>query len=353
MANRQDDDREEIHRALQEATQLRPFEFVISNVKQTGRELGGGSYGTVEELEINGILCAGKKLYPGTLNEGAQRMVDKYYAECTLLSELRHPHIVQFLGMCFLPDSQLPVLVMELLMTSLHDLLESIADIALSTKLCILEDVSKGLVYLHDHNPVVIHHNLSARNVLLNSAMTAKIADISNSRIVNIPPNQLAKTMTEGIPGTLVYMPPEALEAKTKYGPSLDMFSFGCLSLFTSIQIFPQNLLPPSYCQPVTNHIKGRSELERRAEYIHILHDKFKEQNHPLILLIEECLENNPSKRPSAKQALDRLAEMRAAICDPCSSLNKLQLEKSLKEKEAEVQQMPQLKSELKEIKVS
>ena len=334
--------------ALREAPQLR--QFVIPNVRPTGRKLGEGSYGTVEELEVDGVLCAGKKLYsvlvdPG--NEGAQRIVDKYYSECRLLSDLRHPHIVQFLGVCFVPDSQLPVLVMELLMTSLDELLEGTAKIPLSTKLSILQDVSRGLVYLHNCNPVVIHRDISARNVLLNSAMTAKLADMGNSKIVDIPPGQLGKTMTH-VPGTLVYMPPEAFDST--YGPSLDMFSFGHLALFTAIQLFPQNLLAPTYCDPQTNEVKARKELERRVKYIDNLHATFKEQKHPLIKLIKGCLDNVASKRPTAKQILDRLGEMRATIHDPYHQLNRVQLEKCLREKETEVRQM---EAELEQIRVS
>ena len=249
-------------------------------------------------------------------------------------------------------DSHLPVLVMELLVTSLDEILENTANIPISSKLSILQDVSKGLVYLHNRNPVVIHRDLSARNVLLNSAITAKIADMGNSRIVDIPPDQLAKTMTQGIPGTLVYMPPEALDSTTRYGPSLDMFSFGHLALFTAIQVFPQNLLAPTYCDPQTNQIKGRSEVERRAEYIRMLDFKLKEQKHSLTTLIKGCLENVASKRPTAKQALEKLGDMRAAVHDPYDSLNRLQLRKCLKEKEKEAQQLPQLRSELEQVKV-
>ena len=225
-------------RALQGAPQLRPF--LLPHVTPTGRQLGGGSYGVVEELEMDGLVCAGKKLYDALIepeNLGAQHMVDRYYRECSLLSELRHPHVVQFLGICLLPDSQLPVLVMERLQGSLDKLLESTPDIALPTKLSVLQDVARGLVYLHNHSPAVIHRDLTARNVLLNSAMTAKIADLGNSRMVDIRPDQLARTMTQGIPGTLVYMPPEVSDEEHKYGPSLDMFSFGHLSLFTAIQV--------------------------------------------------------------------------------------------------------------------
>ena len=344
MAERQAISGEQIRQALQGASQLRSF--FIPNVRPTGRQLGRGSYGTVEELEIDGLVCAGKKLYDVLIdpeNQGAQRMVEKYYNECRLLSDLHHTNIVQFLGICFLPDSWLPVLVMERLQRSLDEFLENTADIPLSTKVSILQDVARGLLYLHNRRPSVIHRDLSARNVLLTSAMTAKIADLGNSRIADIPPGQLAQTMTQGIPGTLVYMPPEVSDEDHKYGPSLDMFSFGHLSLFVAIQVFPEKLLKPTYQDHRTKKLKARNELERRGQYIDILHQKFP-QRHPLVVLIKGCLEYEPVKRPTARQALERLEETRAPVHDPSSDLNRLQLEK-----EAEVQQIPQLRPKLEQ----
>ena len=339
-----------IRQALQDAPQLRSF--IIPNVRPTGRQLGGGSYGTVEELEIDGLICAGKKLYDALIdpeNQGAQHMVDKYYNECRLLSDLHHPHIVQFLGICFLPDYRLPVLVMERLQGSLDELLESTADISLSTKISILQDVARGLVYLHHRSPAVVHRDLSARNVLLTLALTAKIADLGNSRIANIPPGQLSQTMTQ-VPGTLVYMPPEVLSSNPRYGPPLDMFSFGHLALFTAIQIFPKDLLIPTYYDPQANQIKGRSEIERRVRHITTLHDKIGEA-HPLAVLIKSCLEYEPAKRPSAKKALQMLGDIKAELNDPHHKLSKLQLERSLREKEALLQQLPNLKTELQQLK--
>ena len=133
---RQHVSREQMRRFLQGAPQLRPF--LLPHLTPTGRQLGGGSYGVVEELEMDGLVCAGKKLYDTLIeaeNLGALRMVDRYYGECSLLSELRHPHVVQFLGICLLPDSHLPILVMERLQGSLDELLESMPDIALPIKL--------------------------------------------------------------------------------------------------------------------------------------------------------------------------------------------------------------------------
>ena len=152
------------------------------------------------------------------------------------MSNLRHPNIVQFLGICFMQDTFLPLLVMEKLEESLHDLLDSVPNIPLILKRSMLEDIVRGLHYLHVHDPIIIHRDLTAKNVLLTSSLVAKISDLGNSRMVRLQPGQLVQTLSR-YPGTLVYMPPEALDASARYGPSLDMFSFGHLALFTLTQV--------------------------------------------------------------------------------------------------------------------
>jgi serine/threonine protein kinase len=169
-------------------------------------------------------------------NEGVPEMVRKYLRECQLMSSLRHPNITQFLGICFLPDTRLPLLVMERLETSLDDLLEHMPNLPLSLKRSVLEDVASGLLYLHDRPSPVIHRDLTAKNVLLTSSLVAKITDMGNSRMIDMRPGQLARTLTE-FPGTLVYMPPEAMDDRHQYGPALDIFSFGHLALFTITQV--------------------------------------------------------------------------------------------------------------------
>lgn len=326
--------------SLQNSRELQPF--IIHNIRPLGRPLGRGSYGSVEELELDGVICAGKTIYEELVhhdNQGAQNIVDMYLRECNVLSQLRHPHIVQFLGVCFLPESQLPVLVMEWLQSNLDDLLETTSNIPLPTKLSILHDVSKGLVYLHKHDPIIIHRDLTARNILLNSAMTAKIADMGNSRLVNIPPGRLALTMTPGTPGTMVYMPPEAFGLKPSYGPSLDVFSFGQLALFTAIQVFPQDLLAPSYSDPVTGTIKGRTELERRGQYINMLHVALG-SDHSLVALIEACLQYEPVRRPTAVQAMERLGEMKTLCSGTLVGTSRLELETYVRQKESEIEQL-------------
>ena len=194
---------------------------------------------------MNGLVCAGKKIHEVLLdvgNVGVRDITAKYVQECQLMSDLRHPNITQFLGLCFLPDCQLPVLVMERLDGSLDDLLESVPNIPLALKRSMLEDVARGLVYLHNHDPKIIHRDLTSKNVLLSPSLMAKITDFGNSRLVNIQPGQLAQTLSRN-PGTMVYMPPEALTAAARYGPSLDIFSFGHLGLFVGLQVGQNPLL--------------------------------------------------------------------------------------------------------------
>ena len=186
------------------------------------------------------LVCAGKKLHEGFIeagNDGVDEVVCKYLHECQLMSSLRHPNITQFLGICFLPESQLPLLVMERLETSLDDLLEHVPGLPISLKRSILEDVASGLLYLHKMQPPVVHRDLTANNVLLTSSLVAKISDMGNSRIVDMRGGQ---TLSK-LPGTLVYMPPEAWDDAHCYGPSLDIFSFGHLVLFTLTQVCAYN----------------------------------------------------------------------------------------------------------------
>lgn len=153
------------------------------------------------------------------------------------MASLRHPNITLFLGICFLPGFRLPILVMERLETSLDDLLEHLPNLPLSLKRSFLENVASGLLYLHTRQPQpVIHRDLTSKNVLITCCLTAKITDMGNSSIVDLKPGQMARTLSQ-LPGTLVYMPPEALSDTHRYGPSLDIFSFGHLALYTVTQV--------------------------------------------------------------------------------------------------------------------
>ena len=267
-------------------------EFILHGVKRNGVTLGVGSFGRVEEVVIAGTKYAGKIWHQALMdprNEGVGNMTRRFVTECQLMSQARHPNIVQFIGICFLEDqSSYPVLVMERLHTCLDSVLESKRTLVMGFKLQVLLDILKGLNHLHNMNPLIVHRDLTTRNVLLNNdSLRAKIADLGNARMIE--PGKLSKTLSQS-PGTQVYMPPEATHIKPEYDASLDMFSFGHLMLYVVIETFPYNLLPATYHDPKTYRLLPRSELERRDQYTSILYDKLGKK-HIAVSIIERCLD--------------------------------------------------------------
>ena len=274
------------------------MDYVLEDVTTTGKRLGTGAFGTVSEVLVGGTLCAGKQLHAALLvqeDEGMQRVVERFVTECKLMSKVRHPNIIQFMGLCYNDDSAYPMLVMERMDTNLDTTLEQRKNLPFAVVLRILFDVAKGLVYLHGLKPQpIIHRDLTARNVLLYSAsMHAKIADLGNALMID--QQKLSNALTQA-PGTTLYMPPEALQTEAQYNTSLDIFSFGQLALFSVLQEFPGDLLPVTYSDTLTDELKARSEVDRREVYIRKLFDKLTKE-HPITRVILQCLYNAPEKR--------------------------------------------------------
>ena len=226
---------------------------------------------------------------------------EKFFAELNILCSIRHPNIVQYHCVCYLPNSKSPALVMEQLQTNLHEYLldPSYANLSLHAKVSILHDIARGLAYLHNHKPAVIHRDLTARNVLLNSERMAKISDFGNSRIIDTDPACSSEfKSTTHVPGTIIYMPPEASADHAKFNKKLDIFSFGHLALFTATQVLPCDLLPANFCDD-NGELHARTEVERRERYIGQLEQQL-DRDHNLVKLIKQCLHNSPKMRPTA-----------------------------------------------------
>jgi len=316
-------------------------EYILKDVQRNGRQLGSGAYGSVEELEVNGVVVAGKKIHDvlvDPFNQGADAIRAQFVAECKIMSSLRHPHIVQFLGICFQEGTTLPVLVMEYLPQSLDALLEHRPNVPIAMKVAFLNDVAKGLAYLHSHEPPIIHRDLTARNVLLNSAMVAKITDFGVARIVNVHGNQAA-SLTRA-PGAVVYMPPEADQSTASYNTKLDIFSYGVVMLFTITQVFPKDLEPATYMDRGTQALLARSEVDRRACYFEMADRLIGDQTNPahkLIELAEKCLHNDPAKRPTVTLLLTMLPDLHRQLPDEILGKDKLDLVALVREAGEEV----------------
>ena len=217
-------------------------------------------------------------------------MLKPFGREIEILMEIKHRNIVSYFGLCNLGRGGPPVLVMEKLDTNLSTFLEQ-KSIPLSRKFRLLHDVACGLTHLHTHKPAIIHRDLTATNVLLDSKGIAKIADFGNSRMVDL---KATPDLMTSNPGTLEYMPPEALEGNA-YDENIDVFSYGHLAIHTIIQRRPHPLLRSVYME--AGHRLARSEVERRVDYMNEV-IKHLQKNHPFINVINRCLQDDPKDRP-------------------------------------------------------
>ncbi len=292
-------------------------EYRLRGWREIGRELGRGSYAAVVEVDYKGLKCAGKKIYRVLYEQGVGNLASRFEEECRLLSQLRHPHVVQFLGIYFDPDTNLPVLVMEFLPTTLAQCLDAYGVLPEEINYGILRDVALGLRYLHERPQPIVHRDLSANNVLLTSDMRGKISDLGVAKILRLSAAQRSR-MTRGL-GTPAYMPPEAMVLNPHYDVKVDIFSYGVMMVHTlsgrwpfpgePIHVNPNN---PADLTPV-------SEANRRKEYLDDITG-----DHPLMQLILRCLSNSPAHRPNASYVTQQVSE--AASRAPPSFSNKVEM---------------------------
>ena len=131
-----------------------------------------------------------------------------------------------------------------------------------------------GMAYLHGRDKPLIHRDLGSKNVLLTKEGVVKIADFGQSKLLQNRTDSLKTTQ----PGTIAYMPPEAMKKGGEYTAKVDSFSLGVLML----EICTQSL-PSSGFEGITREI----EVIRHEEDLSLLEDA-----HPLKPLIVWCLQH-------------------------------------------------------------
>ena len=177
-------------------------------------------YGAVYKAKCDQLPCAAKVLHPTILDPydpgGAAKIMERFQQECAFLESIRHPNIVQYLGMTRDPQSRLPVLLMELLDENLTKMLQnSQQSLPYYIQVDICHDIALGVAYLHSND--IIHRDLSSNNVLIMAKSRAKVTDFGMSKLAGATPSRTPLTMC---PGTVAYMPPEALHEPPVYTKS-------------------------------------------------------------------------------------------------------------------------------------
>ena len=310
--------------------------FIIDNI-HLGNQIGRGANGRILEAKWEGTMVAVKEIHAIFINKVSdaefQAFKGSFLRECEQSSRLCHPNIVRFFGIYWPTAARAPSLVMERLYCSLTSLLEQSSVFPMEIKVSIINDVALGLRYLHTRTPIIIHRDLSSNNVLVSKGMEGKIGDLGTVRLVD-PTKQSRMTKA---PGTIDFMPPEALAAidNIRYERELDVFSFGCVMLHALSHQWPTPS-EPVVTDPVTFELKAKSEIERRSRYF----DKIpKSKSDVLIPVIKSCLNNVPKNRISIVTVCNQLeglvSEQQSSTDDIYLPISALKQE--IKERDAEI----------------
>ena len=271
--------------------------------------LGHGAYGAVYKAKCDQLPCAAKILHPTILDPtdpGADRIMQRFQLECSVLERIRHPNIVQYLGLCRDPESRLPALLMELLDESLTKMLErSQRPLAYFAEVNICHDIALAVAYLHSND--IIHRDLSSNNVLVIAKSRAKVTDFGMSKLAGAAPTMTPLTMC---PGTLAYMAPEALEEPPRYTKKLDVFSEGVMMIQVCTRLWPEPG-PRSKTVPFPASPTGTTKVpvlepERRKNHIDLI-----DRSHPLLAIAMDCLRYQERERPSSEELCQRLAGLK------------------------------------------
>ena len=285
--------------------------------------VGHGSYGTVCKAEYFQMPCAAKMIHrhlvqddvvlaPGERFREHRTPFARFQQECELLRELSHTNIVQYLCTYQDPSTQRPFLLMELMddnLTSyLTRLLRQECTPPYHVQVNICHDITLALVYLHAKK--IVHRDLSGKNVLLSgipSAIKAKVTDFGMVQLAdkfNWSGHSASASLTT-CPGTDVYMPPEAVSSQPSYTEKIDCFSFGVIIIQILTRKFPR---------PDDRYVEVEGTLMRRVPEIHRRqnHISLIPRDHPLLPIALDCLDDDPTKRPSARQLCDRVAEIKS-----------------------------------------
>ena len=247
----------------------------IEEVIMTDQQIGIGGWAIVVQAQFRGIRVAAKRLHEKIISDFNLQLFKR---EIAINAELRHPNLVLFIGATFINEE--PVILMELMPTNLNKELKK-SKLPKKDIISIGQDVTHGLMYLHQWKPLpILHRDISSKNILLehmSSGWRAKVSDYGTANFQNA-----VATIN---PGCIPYSAPEARDPDQQ-SPKMDVYSFGVLLIEMCVCDSPQE----------SQHWRKTS---------------IKKIKWPtMVSLIETCIQCSIENRPTMNDVLKKLQEI-------------------------------------------
>ncbi len=260
--------------------------------------IGSGFFSSVRLAEWHGVLVACKSITESPHRLKNQR--ELFLQEVAIMAKLRHPNVVQFLGVTLDADSgPFAILTEYMAGGTLHAAIRSPRwrepEEQLRRFFRLALDMCKGMVYLH--GVAVIHRDLTPKNVLLDRE-GAKIADFGVSRLNDID------YITHPV-GALPYVAPEVY-LHHKYSAAADVYSFAVIVWEMLTGRDACGSMKPRELADAVAHQGYRPPLPPAQGWI----------EQPLLSLLCSAWEGAPEGRPTFRALLHSLESMVSVVAD-------------------------------------
>ncbi|KAJ1291236.1 hypothetical protein BS78_02G301800 [Paspalum vaginatum] len=188
--------------------------------------VGEGGFGAV----YKGVLTDGQQIAVKRFSQSSGQGIQELKNELLLVAKLQHKNLARLVGVCLQEHEKL--LVYEYMPNRSIDTIlfdpEKSKELDWGKRLNIINGIARGLNYLHEDSQLkIIHRDLKASNILLDSDYTPKISDFGLARLFGGDQSQVAAS---SVVGTYGYMAPE-YAMRGHYSVKSDVFSFGILML--------------------------------------------------------------------------------------------------------------------------
>lgn len=213
-----------------------------------GALIGQGSFGSVYLAlhAVTGELLAVKQVEtpsPGANSQSDTRkksMIEALKREISLLRDLRHANIVQYLG-CSSSSEHLNIFLEYVPGGSVQTMLNSYGALPEPLVRSFVRQILNGLSYLHNQD--IIHRDIKGANILVDNKGTIKISDFGISKKLeasNILNGANNNKHRPSLQGSVFWMAPEVVK-QTSYTRKADIWSLGCLvvEMMTGTHPFP------------------------------------------------------------------------------------------------------------------
>ncbi|KAI5071494.1 hypothetical protein GOP47_0013745 [Adiantum capillus-veneris] len=257
-----------------------------------GERIGLGSYGEVYHGVWHGTEVAVKKFLDQDISGDALK---EFRREVQLMKRMRHPNVVLFMG-AVMRAPNLSIVTEILPRGSLYRLIHrSNNQLDERRRMRMALDVARGMNYLHNSTPVIVHRDLKSSNLLVDKNWVVKVCDFGLSRKKHS--TFLSSKSTAGTPE---WMAPEVLRNEPS-NEKCDVYSFGVI-------LWELATLQQPWAGMNPMQVVGAVGFQQRTLDIPDNMDP------AIVRIIQQCWQSDPAARPSFADIMAALKPLQKPI---------------------------------------